>query len=99
LMAEYMIRPKGRSEWVPIPRDQLASVLEPRGHGCQVVTGEGDLRLMIGSAEMMFSGEQVGWSLVFEGDAEGLDTDALAQQISDQIGEFADQRMEWVRYN
>lgn len=99
-MAEYMIRSVGRSEWVPIPKEQLASVLlTPRGYGCQVVTGPGDLRLLIGAAEMVFSGEEVGWSLVCEGDPEGHDTDALTQQVADQIGEFADERMEWVRYD
>ena len=44
-MAEYLIRPVARSEWVPIPKDHLASLLEPGGYGCQVVTGPGDLRL------------------------------------------------------
>jgi hypothetical protein len=63
------------------------------------VSGHGDLRLMIGAAEMVFSGEEVGWSLVFEGDTEGHDNDALAQQVADQIGEFAHEAMEWVRYD
>jgi hypothetical protein len=99
VMPEYMIRPVGRSDWVPIPKDQLASVLVPRGYRCQVVTGWGDLRVMIGGAEMAFSGEQVGWSLVFDGDIEGHDTDALAQKVADQLGEYAHESMEWVRYD
>lgn len=97
-MAEYM-RPVGRSEWVPIPKQQLRCVLEPRGYGSQVVTGPGDLRLAIGAAEMVFSGEMVGWSLVFEGNTDGHDTDALTQQVADQIAEFAKEPMEWVRYD
>jgi hypothetical protein len=94
---EYLIRPVGRAEWVPVPRDRLADVLVPQGCGARVIPGWGDLRVQIDRCEMAFSGEEVGWQVLFDGVA-GPDTDSLVAQVADQLAVFAGEPMEWVRY-
>jgi len=37
---------------------------------------------------MVFSGEEPGWQVWFEGDVEGHDTDALVGQVARQLEEF-----------
>jgi hypothetical protein len=96
---EYLIRTAGPSNWPAIPRDRLLEVLEPRGYGCQKVEGPGDLRFWLGNCEIVFSGEDVGWQVCFEGDTTGHDTDALVSQIAQQVEEFTGRDIEWVRYD
>jgi hypothetical protein len=96
---QYLIRVTGPSSWPAIPQSGLLEVLEPRGYGCQKVNGPpGDLRLWLGNCEIVFSGEDVGWQVWFEGDTTGHDTDALISQIAHQIEEFTGGRTEWMRY-
>jgi hypothetical protein len=48
-------------------------VAVPQEHlpGCIKVDGPGDLRLVLGGCEIVFSGEDVGWQVWFEGDTAG----------------------------
>ena len=46
---------------------------------------------------MVFSGEDVGWQIWFEGDIEGCDTDGMVAEVAAQLTEFADEPMEWIR--
>ena len=69
------------------------SVHVARGYGCKEASGPGDLRLRLGSCEMTFSAEEVGWQVCFEGDATGQDTDALVAQIARQVEEFTEARL------
>ena len=48
---------------------------------------------------MAFSGEDVGWQIVFEGDTEGHDTDSLVASVANQLAQFAGEPMEWIRYD
>ena len=66
-MPEYLIRSTAGG-WLPVPEERLLEVLEPRGYGTITVSGDGDLRLVLGGCEMVFSGEQPGWQVWFEGD-------------------------------
>jgi hypothetical protein len=63
------------------------------------VEGPGDLRLALGGCEMVFSGEDVGWQVSFEGDTDGHDTDALVCQVAQQVQEFTGEQIEWIRYD
>ena len=83
-MPEYLIKATGASSWPVVPNDRLPEILGPRGYGCEEVSGPGDLRLRLGSCEMTFSAEDVGWQVCFEGDATGQDTDALVAHIARQ---------------
>lgn len=56
------------------------------------VDGPGDLRLALGGCEMVFSGEDVGWQVWFDGDTTGHDTDALVSQVAQQIQDFTGER-------
>jgi hypothetical protein len=95
---EYLIRlTAGGGSWPAIPQSRLLNVLEPRGYGSVRVDGLGDLRLVLGGCEMVFSGEDVGWQVWFEGDTVGHDTDALVSQVAQQIQEFAGEHIEWIR--
>ena len=55
----------------PISADDVADVLTPRGCGVIQVPAEGDLRLVLGGSEMLFSGEDAVWRFCFEGETEG----------------------------
>jgi hypothetical protein len=97
---EYLIRKTaGPSSWPAIPKGRLLDILEPRGYGCVSVDGPGDLRLVLGGCEMIFSGEDVGWQVWFEGDTDGHDTDALVSQVAQQVQEFTGEHVEWIRYD
>jgi hypothetical protein len=96
---EYLIRAAGPSSWPAIPKSRLPEVLGPRGYGCEEASGPGDLRLRLGSCEMAFSAEDVGWQVCFEGDTTGQDTDAVVSQVAQQVGEFTGASAEWVRYD
>jgi hypothetical protein len=88
-----------------IPQDRLRDVLEPRGHGFAKVDGPGDLRLMLGGCEMVFSAEDDGWHVRFEGDAASLfeeDSDLnppgfLVHQVVHQIHEFTGGHIKYIR--
>jgi hypothetical protein len=45
----------------------------------------------------VFSGEEPGWQVWFEGDVEGHDTDALVGQVARQLEEFTQTPTEWSR--
>jgi hypothetical protein len=62
------------------------------------VPGPGDLRLVLGGCEMVFSGEDAGWQVWFEGDTVGHDLDALIGQVAEQLSEFAGEPMTWIPY-
>jgi hypothetical protein len=97
---EYLIRTAtGPSRWPAIPKARLLDVLEPRGYGSVSTEGPGDLRLVLGGCEMVFSGEDVGWQVWFEGDTAGHDTDALVSQVAQQVQEFTSEHVEWIRYD
>lgn len=63
------------------------------------VEGSGDLRLVIGGCEMIFSGEDAGWLVWYEGDTAGHDIDALVSQVARQVQEFTGEHTEWIRYD
>ena len=48
---------------------------------------------------MVFSGEEAGWRVWFEGDTTGHDTDALVSQVAHKVEEFTSGQIEWVRYD
>lgn len=99
-MPEYLIRTtSGPSSWPAIPKSNLLDVLQPSGYRSVSVEGPGDLRLALGSCEMVFSGEDVGWQVWFEGDTAGHDTDALVSQVAQQVREFTGGQVEWIRYD
>ena len=96
-MPEYLIRTTtGPGSWPAIPEGRLLDILEPRGYGSVRVDGPGDLRLVLGGCEMVFSGEDAGWQVWFEGDTAGHDTDALVSQVAQQVQEFTGERIEWT---
>jgi hypothetical protein len=95
-MPEYLIKSIGGG-WLAVPRERLLAVLKPRGYGVIEVPGDGDLRLVLGACEMVFSGEEPGWQVWFEGDVEGHDTDALVGQVARQLEEFTQTPTEWSR--
>jgi len=95
---EYLIRTTaGQSSWPAIPKGRLLDVLEPRGYGTVRADGPGDLRLVLGGGEMVFSAEDAGWQVWFEGDTAGHDTDALVSQVAQQVQEFTGEHIEWIR--
>ena len=99
-MPEYLIRTiAGPGSWPAIPKSRLRGVLEPRGYGSAVVDGPGDLRLMLGRCEIVFSAEDAGWQVWFEGDTAGHGTDALVSQVARQVQEFTGDHIEWIRYD
>ncbi len=77
----------------------MADVLKPSGSPSEVVEGPGDLRLSLGACEMVFSAEDVGWQVWFEGETAGYDTDALIAQVALQVEAFVGANIEWVRYD
>ncbi len=93
---EYLIK-AASGGWIPVPQGRLRDVLEPRGYGAIEVPGDGDLRLALGTWEMVFSGEEHGWQIWFEGDTDGQDTEALVGQVARQLEEFAHVPAEWTR--
>ncbi len=96
---EYLIRDTDSSSWPAIPQSRLLEVLDPRGYGSVKVDGPGDLRLVLAGCEMVFSGEEAGWQVWFEGDITGHDTDNLVSQVARQVEEFTGGRIEWVRFD
>jgi hypothetical protein len=48
---------------------------------------------------MIFSGEETGWQVWFEGDTDGHDTDALVSQVAQQVEEFIGRQVKLVRYD
>jgi hypothetical protein len=98
-MAEYLIRATGPSSWPAVPQSRLPEVLAPRGYNFEKISGPGDLSLRLGSCEMAFSAEDVGWQVCFAGDTAGQDTDAVVSQITQQVEEFTGGSAEWVRYD
>jgi hypothetical protein len=46
---------------------------------------------------MVFSAEESGWQIWFEGDTAGHDTDALVAQVAQQVQQFTDEHVEWIR--
>jgi hypothetical protein len=63
------------------------------------VDGPGDLRLLLGCCEMVFSAEDAGWQVWFEGDTTGHDTEALVSKVARQVEEFTGRHIESVRYD
>ena len=81
-----------------VKSSRLLEVLQPRGYGVLEVPGDGDLRIALGAGEMVFSGEEPGWQVWFEGDVErGHDTDALVGQVARQLEEFTQTPTAWTR--
>jgi hypothetical protein len=89
-MLEDLIRPRDRAARIPIPADDLAQVLTPRGWDCEVIDGWGELRIRVDNAELAFSGEDVGWQVIVEGDlsrdAAGTIVAAITKQIEQACG-------------
>jgi len=54
--------------------------------------------LVLGGCEMVFSGEDAGWQVWFEGDTVGHDLDALIGQVAEQLSEFTGEPMTWIPY-
>lgn len=61
--------------------------------------GPGDLRLALGGCEMVFSGEDAGWQVWFDGDSAGHGTEVVVSQIAQQVQEFTGEHIEWIRYD
>lgn len=97
-MPEYLIKKTaGLTNWPAIPQNRLQDVLEPRSYGAIRVDGWGDLHLVLGGCEMVFSGEDAGWHVMFGGDTAGRDTDALISQVARQVQDFTGEHTEWIR--
>ena len=113
-MPEYRIWTiTGPSRRPAIPDDRLLDVLQPRGYYSVSVDGPGDLRLALGGCEMVFSSEDDGWHVWFEGDPTGLfegDTTGLFEggadldhpgflvsRVARQIHEFTGGHIKWIR--
>jgi hypothetical protein len=71
--------------WLTIPGDSLAEVLTPHGHDAQPGDGLGDFHLQAAGYEMSCAFEDVGWQVIFDGDAAGVDTDELVAQSPDRF--------------
>ena len=70
----------------------------PRGCDVRPSTGWGDLHLQGDGYEIAYSGEDVGWQVIFEGDLANVDTDELVAQIARQLEDFTQVATEWLRY-
>lgn len=46
---------------------------------------------------MVFSAEEPGWQVWFEGDIAGHDTDAVVDQVTRQVEEFTQCPTQWTR--
>jgi hypothetical protein len=93
-MREYLIRTVAGPAWPAVHRDRLAAVLQPQGWQCTPEPGSGDQRVRCSGAVVSFSGEDVGWSVVIEGDLP--DADAWIDQVTRQIAAASGENCEWI---
>jgi hypothetical protein len=81
---EFLIRrtdPEG--SWFDLKFNDMTSVLRPRSVASEVITGDGELRLRVGDAEVEINFEDPGLAIAFSGPVDPL----LARRIVDELAE------------
>lgn len=72
----------------------MAEVLRPSGWDSEPVEGGGDFRVRTDGVEISYSGEEVGWQVVIEGDLPR--TEDWIAQVTRQIAAAAGEPCEWL---
>lgn len=84
-MPEYLIRTAdGPGGWPSIPKDRLPDVLGPMVAVPCALMAQVTCDWALLGCEVVFSGEDAGWRVWFEGDTAGHDIDAVVSQVAQQ---------------
>jgi hypothetical protein len=75
----------------------MTQVLTPRDWGCSPIVGQGDLRLRCGDTEILFSGEDVGWQVAFDGPMPREAAERFVATVAVQVQLEVDEAVEWVQ--
>jgi hypothetical protein len=90
-MIEFLIRTVASHDWPAVHQTRLTQVLLPADSSWAAADGLGDFCMRLGDTEVSFSGEMVGWQVVFEGSIAEPDAqrtaEVVASQIQDEVGE------------
>jgi hypothetical protein len=93
-MREFLIRTVSRKDWPAFHSDLMGTVLVPVNATAQRVDGQGDFCVRFGSAEISYSGEEVGWQVTISGEL--ADADKWVDQVTLQVSVAAGESCEWV---
>lgn len=74
----------------------MASVLLAEGWASEPIDGEGDFRARVEGIEIAYSGEEVGWQVVVDGDLPRAE-DWMAQ-VTEQVAVAAGEACEWLEF-
>jgi len=86
---EFLIRTSAHHGWPAFHRDRMPEVLQPKGWASERVDGPGDFRVRTDGAQVSYSGEEVGWQVVIDGDMSGAEDwiEQVTQQVTAAVGE------------
>ncbi len=96
-MMEFLIRTGRDHGWPDLPSTELARVLNPAGWDCSTIPGSGEHRLRCGDAEVSFTGEDVGWHLVIDGQMEQATAQAFVATVAAQIELEVAEPIKWLQ--
>lgn len=88
-MSEYLIRPEGRANWIPVHVDDMQRVLTPSGWNAMTIAGWGYHRIRVADVEVGFSAEDVGCQVSVEGDLDATTAESLVAAVAGQLAEYS----------
>jgi len=91
---EFLIRTSADHGWPALDRDRMTDVLQPKGWACERVDGSGDFRVRTDGVEVSYSGEEVGWQVVIDGDMSRAED--WIEQVTRRVAAAAGEPCEWL---